>query len=154
MGFNRLLFFSPACGVHLQGEKSDPNTKNLPSVPIFRRVCLSLCPSFLCSLITDNKKHGLLWVVSFGWLLFSPIEQIRTLQAGCRFGLLPLSCPCLFAVLLPWGLRCSTGWHYLLPRCGSCNNMLLLCLFSWCIGCYPDTIILPASTLYSMPATL
>lgn len=97
-------------------------------------VCLSLCPFVLCGLITDNKKHGLLWVVSLGvvvWCLVSPIERTRTLQAGCRFGLSLLFCRCPFVCLSRWGLQCNINYFYLWPPCGSCNNMSLLC-FSCC----------------------
>lgn len=103
--------------------------------PLFapRLLCLlALCVSLSVCVYT-YKKSGLFGsLFLFGWwLLVSPIEQIRTLQAGCRFGLLPLSCLCLFAVLLPWGLQYSTNLLCRLHRCGLCNGIPLLC-FSCC----------------------
>lgn len=87
------------------------------------RVCLSLY---------TKKETALIGSFLLGlWLLFSPIEQIKTLQAGCRFGLLLLSCLCLSAILLPWGLRYNKDSLYRLHPCGLCSGILLLC-FSCC----------------------
>ena len=96
-----------------------------------------MCPFVLYGLITDNKKHGLLWVVSFGvvlWCLVSPIERkYRRLQAGCLSSLLRLFCRALFVCLSRWGLLCNINYFYLWPPSVSCNNMLLLS-FSWSRG--------------------
>lgn len=92
----------------------------------------------------DSKKEtAFCGSFLFGWwCLVSPIEQIRTLRAGCRFGLLLLSCLCLSASLLPWGLRYNKDSLYLLRPCGLCSGILLLC-FSWCflLFCAKDSPI-------------
>ena len=109
-----LLFFLRACGVHLQREKSRfcPCLCLLSSVPIFAGLAVSAC------LYIRKKKRPFVWSFPLWvlWLLFSPIEQIKTLQAGCRFGLLLLSCLCLSAFLLPWGLQYSKDLPYRLLR--------------------------------------
>ena len=100
------------------------------------RVSIFAGPAVCVRLYTKKKKQPFLWVVS-PWVvcLVSPIEQIRTLQAGCRFGLLPLFCLCLSASLLLWGLQYSINSLCRLHRCGLYNGILLLS-FSWCFPFY------------------
>lgn len=113
-GFSALLFFLPACRVHLQGEKS-PFLHLVFGLSAYVPVCL-------CSVSIYEKRNGLLWVVSLGvvlWGFVSPIERKKgRLQVACRFVLLLLFCPCLSAFLLPWGLLYSINSLCRLHRCG------------------------------------
>lgn len=94
-------------------------------IPIFCRVCLCLFPCLylcgacrLCLSLCEKRNSPLCGLFLLGWLcLFSPIEQKRTLRAGCRFGLLPLFCRGLPSSLWPWGLQYSTNLLYRWPRC-------------------------------------
>ena len=90
MGFNRLLFFSPACGVHLQREKSH-------FYPCF--ACL-LCSSFACLLSLPlrvtmhiQEKRPFLWVALSLDVLFLPLWAL--IAKDCK-RLAVSACYCYF----------------------------------------------------------
>ena len=108
----------------------------LPLVCLVCFACLLSASLSVC--VSIHARKAALFVgrsFSLGlWCLVSPIERkYRRLQAGCRFGLLLLSCLCLSAFLLPWGLRYNKDLLYRLRLCGLYNGILLLC-FSWSRG--------------------
>lgn len=90
---------------------------------------VSVCVSFrvsifaglaVCVCLYAKKRNSPLYgLFLLGWwsCLFSPIEQIRTLRAGYRFGLLPLFCRGLPSSLGPWGLQYSINLLCRWPRC-------------------------------------
>ena len=83
MGFNRLLFFSPACGVHLQREKS----RFLPFLCLACLPALSACP-LLCvvsSYDRQKRKAALLWVALSLWVVFGFSFQNSNTASGAGF---------------------------------------------------------------------
>lgn len=95
-----------------------------------------VCPSFLGSfhLMADKKETAFIGSFLFGWwCVVSPIEQTRTLLAGCLSSLLPLFCRVRSVCLWRLGLQYSTNLLCRLHRCGLCSGILLLC-FSWSRG--------------------
>ena len=100
-GFNRLLFFLPACGVHLQERKSP----FLPFLCFACLLCLGLPVLVSFHLITDKKKRPLLGRFSLGscgGVWFLPVSGLVVSEHCKRCG--------AFAKY-PYFLCCGVGFN-------------------------------------------
>lgn len=134
----------------------------------FGGVCVGLC-----CLGASRGLWGFcarVWLVGFGAcgvfrLLFSSFLLLSSLfllsSCSCPASLLGFcSWSCLAFLALWLGFWCWLGCCFFFPfgicvkRKGARCFCVLSCPVVGCVVCYPITIILPASTLYSIPPTL